>query len=118
MRPGKADTLKLSAGNSTRASPRCTSSGVNAAFLAARICSRDQGGDLTEGCITVFSPMGLDEHAVDLLQIDAAGLVAHGFDEGSQTEIFRAAQEPFAGAHDEGECILGEGVVAQAGAVE
>jgi len=31
----------------------------------------------------VFSPVGLNEDAVDLFEINAAGLVAHGFDEGA-----------------------------------
>jgi hypothetical protein len=62
--------------------------------------------------------MRLDEHAVDLFQVDAAGLVAHRLDEGREAEVFRAAQKSFAGAHDEGERVGGEGVVAQAGAVQ
>jgi hypothetical protein len=62
--------------------------------------------------------VGLDEHVVDLLEIDDAGLVSHGLDEGAEAEVAGAAQEAFAGAGDEGHGFLGEGVVAQAGAVE
>jgi len=36
---------------------------------------------LREGLVTVFSPVGLDEDAVDLFEVDDAGLVAHGFDQ-------------------------------------
>jgi len=53
-----------------------------------------------------------------LLKIDDAGLVAHGLDEGAQTEVAGAAQESLAGAGDEGHGFGSEGVVAQAGAVE
>ena len=71
-----------------------------------------------EGGVTVFSPLGLDEDAVDLLEIDDAGLVAHGFQERAQAEVAGAAQQAFAGADDERERIGREGVVAEAGAME
>jgi hypothetical protein len=41
--------------------------------------------------------MGLDEDAVDLFEVHNAGLVADGFDEGSQAKIAGASQEAFAG---------------------
>lgn len=69
---------------------------------------------LREGLLTVFYPVGLDEDAVDLLEIDEAGLVAHGFDQGTDAEVAGAAQQPLAGADDEREGFGGEGVVAQA----
>ena len=62
--------------------------------------------------------MGLDEDAVDLFEVHDAGLVADGFDERAQTQVAGAAQQAFAGADDEGQGFGGEGVVAQAGAVE
>ena len=31
--------------------------------------------------------MRLDEHAIDLFEIDDAGLIAHRFDQGTQAEI-------------------------------
>lgn len=40
--------------------------------------------------------MGLEEDAVDLLEIDHAGLVTRGFDEGAQAEVAGAAQQAFA----------------------
>ena len=62
--------------------------------------------------------MGLDEDAVDLFEVHDAGLVADGFDERAQAQVAGAAQESFAGADDQGQGVGGEGVVAQAGAVE
>ena len=62
--------------------------------------------------------MGLNEDAVDLLEIDDADLVAHGFDERAQAQVAGAAQQALAGADDEGQGVRGEGVVAQAGAVQ
>jgi hypothetical protein len=53
-----------------------------------------------------------------LFEVHDAGLVAHRFDEGTQAEIAGAAQEALAGADDESQRFLGEGIVAQAGAVE
>jgi hypothetical protein len=57
--------------------------------------------------------MGLDEDAVDLFEVHHAGLIADGFDERTQAEIAGASQQAFAGADDEREGFLGEGVVAQ-----
>jgi len=62
--------------------------------------------------------VGLDEDAVDLLEVHDAGLVADSFDERTQTQIASAAQESFAGADDQGQGFRGEGVVAEAGTVE
>ena len=62
--------------------------------------------------------MGLHEDAVDLLQIDDAGLIADGLDERAKAEIFGATQQALARTHDEGERVLGEGVVPKARAVE
>jgi len=39
----------------------------------------------------VLSPVGLHEDGVDLFEVDGFGLVAHGFDEGSDAEVFDAA---------------------------
>ena len=75
-------------------------------------------GILGDGLVTVFPPVGLDEDAVDLFEVHDAGLVADGFDERAQAEVAGAAQQAFAGADDEGQGFRGEGVVAQAGAVE
>jgi len=53
-----------------------------------------------------------------VFEVDDAGLVADGLDEGAQAEVAGAAQQAFAGADDEGERFRGEGVVAEAGVVE
>jgi len=93
-------------------------SGAKGATRAARICSRVQRVELSDGLVTVFPPMGLDEDAVDLFEVHNAGLVADGFDEGSQTKIAGASQQAFTGTDNEGQGFRGEGVVTQAGAVE
>ena len=62
--------------------------------------------------------MGLNEDAVDLLEIHDAGLVTDGFDERAQTQVAGAAQETFAGTNDERQRFGGEGVMAEASAVE
>lgn len=62
--------------------------------------------------------MGLNEDAVDLLEIDDAGLVPHGFEQAADAQVAGAAKEALAGADDERQGFRGEGVVAQAGAVE
>ena len=48
---------------------------------------------LGEGLVTVFSPVGLGEHVLDLLEVRDAGLVAHRFDKGTQAEIAGAARK-------------------------
>ena len=58
--------------------------------------------------------MGLDEDAVDLLEIDGADLVAHRFDQRAEAQIAGAPQQAFGGADDKGQGIRAEGVVAQA----
>ena len=83
MRPGKAGTSKLPASFSMSCSPRFCSKGTSGTWRAARICSRVQRGEGLgeEGGVTVFPPMRLNEDAVDLLEINDAGLVAHRFNE-------------------------------------
>ncbi len=58
--------------------------------------------------VTVFPPVGLDEHAIDLFEVHDAGLVAHRLDEGTQAEIARAAQGPSPERTDQSERFLGE----------
>jgi hypothetical protein len=59
----------------------------------------------------------LHEDAVNLFEVDDTGLVADGLDQRRDTEFFGSTQQPFAGAHDEGERICGEGMVAESGAI-
>jgi len=69
MRPGKAYSSKLPVCRSTSGSRRFWSSETTAACRAALICWRVQPGaaGLNDGVVTVFSPVGLNEDAVDLL---------------------------------------------------
>jgi len=85
MSPGKAGNSKLPASRATSGSPLFCRSGTNGVRRVARICSRDHRGAgaglCREGLVTIFSPVGLDEDVVDLLEVDDAGLIADGFDE-------------------------------------
>lgn len=65
---------------------------------------------LGEGLVTVFPPVGLDEHAVDLFEVHDAGLVADRFDERAQAEVAGATQESLPGADDENQGLGAEGV--------
>ncbi len=118
MRPGYAVKMKLPASRSTSWSPRSWRSGTRGARRAARICSRVQRTFLSDGLVTVFSPIGLNEDAIDLFEIHDAGLVANGFDEGTQTEVAGAAQQPFARTNNQGQRLGRESIVAQAGPIE
>jgi len=62
--------------------------------------------------------VGLDEDAVDLFEIDGAGLVADGFDEGAHAQVSCATQEAVTGPHDEGKGLSGKCVVTKAGTVK
>jgi hypothetical protein len=77
-----AASSKLSAGRSTSWRPRRWSSGASGAMRAARICSRDRRLVLRERLAAVISPVGLNEDAVDLFELDGADLAAHRFDQG------------------------------------
>ena len=66
----------------------------------------------------VFSPVGLEQDAVDLFQIHDAGLVADGFQQRAEAEVAGATQEAFAATDDEREGVGAEGVVAEAAAIE
>jgi len=78
------------------------------------------GGD--EGLLRFFTgvvpPVGLHEHGVDLLEIDGLGLVAHGFDHGSDAQVAHGSQDAFGEADDEVQGVFGDGAVRQATAVE
>ena len=97
------------------------------------------GSGSREGLVAVMAPMGSLQtatgvfadghrglcrrppgkpHAVDLLEVHGADLVADGFDEAGQAEIARAARQSLGGAHDQSEGVGGEDIVAQARAVE
>ena len=53
-----------------------------------------------------------------MLEVDGAGLVADGLDEGGQAEVAGPAQEAFGGPYDKGKRVEGEDVVGQSGGIE
>ena len=60
----------------------------------------------------------MEQDAVDLLEIDAFGLVRHSFEQTGLTKVAGAALEAVGGADDEGEGFLGKGVVGETDSVE
>lgn len=62
--------------------------------------------------------MGLEQDAVDLFEIDAFGLVAHGFEQTGQAQVAGATQEAVGGTDNEGESFLRKSVVGEADGVE
>jgi len=68
--------------------------------------------------IGIVAPVGLEQDAVDLFEIDAFGLIADGFEQTGQTQVAGATQEAVGGADDEGEGFLGKGVVGEADGIE
>ena len=68
--------------------------------------------------VDLLAPVGLKQDAVDLLELDGFGAVAHGLEQGAKTEISRLAQAAFGRAHDEAERVVGEGAVGECGLVE
>lgn len=66
----------------------------------------------------VVSPVGLHEDGVDLFEIDGFGLVADGFYQGTDAEVFDGPQRAFGEAEDEVDGFVGEGLVGQADEVE
>ena len=59
----------------------------------------------------VVTPVRLHEHGVDLFEVNGFGVVAHGFDEGADTEVSNGPQDALGDAQDEVEGVIGEGVV-------
>ena len=62
--------------------------------------------------------MGLEEDAIDLLEVDGATAVADGLDQGAEAEVAGTAEVSLGGAHDEGERVRGEGRVRHCDGVE
>lgn len=62
--------------------------------------------------------MGLHEDGVDLLAADGFGLVADGFNEGSDAEVADGSKDAFRDADDQGDGFVAEGAVGEAGFVE
>ncbi len=46
--------------------------------------------------------MRLKQDAIDLLEVDGAGAVSDGFEQGSEAEIACSTQDPLGDGHDQG----------------
>jgi hypothetical protein len=68
--------------------------------------------------VDLLAPVGLKQDAVDLLELDGLGAVAHGFEQRGEAEISGLAQASFGRTHDEAERVVGEGAVGECGLVE
>ena len=68
--------------------------------------------------VGVLAPVRLQEDAVDLLQVDGFGAIAHGLEQGTEAEVSRAAQDSLARAYDEAGGVVGEGRVCERDPVE
>jgi hypothetical protein len=66
----------------------------------------------------LMTPVGLQQHAIDLLQIDGTGAVAHGLEKRCDAKVSRGAQHTLRRSYDEPECFFGEGIVGECDAVE
>ena len=62
--------------------------------------------------------MGLHEDGVDLFEIDGFAVIADGFDEAADAEVFDGTQGAFGNTEEEGGGILGEGAARESRAVE
>ena len=72
------------------------SNGAKGTDRAWRICSLVQRVDGVLGCagsVMVFSPVGLHEDAIDVLQCDGSSLLADGLNEGAQAQVAGASQQ-------------------------
>lgn len=63
-------------------------------------------------------PMGLHQHAIDVVDVDGPGATADGFDHAADAEVASFAQDAIGGTHDEIDGGLGEGVVPESDTVE
>ena len=66
----------------------------------------------------VFSPVRLQEDAVDLVEADDLLAVSDGFEHGGETEVADPPEDALGGADDQGDGVFAEGVVAEADDVE
>ena len=68
--------------------------------------------------IGVVAPVGFEQDAVDLFEVHAIGLVAHGFEQTGQAKVAGATQEAVGGADNEGEGFLEKGIMGEAEAAD
>ena len=60
------------------------------------------------GRVAVLRPVGVKEHAVDLLEVDGLGAVSDRLEQGAEAEITHAAQDAVGRAHAARERVRGE----------
>lgn len=58
------------------------------------------------GQVDLPAPVGLQEDAVDLLEVDGFGAVAHGLEQDAQAEVSGTPEHAFGGADDEAELVI------------
>ena len=63
-------------------------------------------------------PVGLEQDAVDVGQLDGFGIVTDGFEQGGNAKVAGTTQEAIGGADDEIERLGGKGTMSQAAEVE
>ena len=111
--PLAGDGVVVGARGSSRY-PSCSRTGCSGVWRAARISAFVQAlrRDKSErGQVMVFSPVGLHEHAVDLVESDDLFAVADRFEHGEDAEVAGAPQDAFEGACDERDGLVAEGIV-------
>ena len=65
----------------------------------------------------VFSPVGLHEDAVDLVDADDLFAVADGLEHGGDAEVAGTPEQAFGRAYNEGDGVIAEGVMTHADGV-
>ena len=90
--------------------PRFWRMGARGSFRACWISDLDY--------FMMISPMRLNEDPIDLFEVNEFGLIADGFEQRADAEVFDSAEDAFGGADDEGDGFFGEGVVSETGAIE
>ncbi len=69
------------------------------------------GDDPSGRLVALLAPVRLDEHAVDLLEVDGLHAVTHGLDERTEAEVARAPQDTIRRPCDQREGRRSEGLV-------
>ena len=62
--------------------------------------------------------MRLDEHAVDLIEIDDSVVLPDGLEQATGAQIFGPSDDAVCGADDQGYCLFGEAIMPEPGLVE
>jgi hypothetical protein len=72
----------------------------------------------SELSIAVLSRVGLEQHAIDLFEVDGPGAVPDCLDEGCDAEVSGAPEDAFGGPYDEPKRYGREGRVRHRDAIE